>query len=156
MQVATTRFGVLEVGPEQLLSFPSGLIGLPELRQFFFVPVSGNRCFIWMQSTARPEIAFLMADPFPFFPGYRPDLDDQICREMGILKPEDALLLTVVTVPREGVRGMTANLLAPVVINHRERTGRQVILDRSGYRTRHRLFPDQGPGGAAAGDHVGG
>ena len=35
---------------------------------------------------------------------------------------------------------MTANLLAPIVINSRTNEGCQIVLDKSGYCTKHKLF----------------
>ncbi|MGP1366547.1 MAG: flagellar assembly protein FliW, partial [Schwartzia sp. (in: firmicutes)] len=34
----------------------------------------------------------------------------------------------------------TANLMAPVVINQKTREAKQVVLDKSHYTTKHRLF----------------
>lgn len=140
MQVETARFGVLEVDRERLLTFPQGMVGFPHLQRYFFVPVPENNLFVWLQALDDPEIAFLMVDPFIFFPDYDVHLSEADCEFLQLGHPDEATLLTVVTIPPEGVRGMTANLLAPVVINVRKALGRQVILDGSGYRTKHLLF----------------
>lgn len=143
MLVETLRFGRLEVAEEALIKFPPGLPGFEYLKRFFFVPLPDNPAFVWLQAEADPAVAFLMADPFLFFPGYSVELGDQEKAFLEVSGPEDLLVYAVVTVPPEGVRQMTANLLAPVVINRRARLGLQVILDGSGYCTKHRLFPDR-------------
>lgn len=140
MEVYTERFGTLEVAPEKILRFPWGMVGFPELNEFFFVPVPNNDVFAWMQSVDSPDVAFLMVDPFVFFPDYEVDLPEAICEFLEIKDPSDATLLTVVTIPSRNVREMTTNLLAPVVINPVKGLGRQVILESSGYRTKHLLF----------------
>ena len=38
---------------------------------------------------------------------------------------------------------MTTNLLAPVVINRHSREARQVVLEKTQYTTKHRLFPEK-------------
>jgi flagellar assembly factor FliW len=140
VQVATTKFGVIEVNQEQCLKLPQGMIGFPDWREFCFVPVPGNDYFLWLQSRGNPDLAFLMVDPFVFFPDYDVQVGDDTCQAMEIHEPGDALILTVVTIPPEGVRGMTTNLLAPLVINHRQHCGQQMILDYSNYQTKHPLF----------------
>ncbi|HHW39813.1 MAG TPA: flagellar assembly protein FliW [Syntrophomonadaceae bacterium] len=140
MEVYTARFGTLEVAPEKVLRFPRGMVGFPELKEFFFVPLPDNDVFVWMQAVNNPDVAFLMVDPFVFFPDYEVDLSEAVCEFLGIKDPSDATLLTVVTIPSRNVQEMTTNLLAPVVINHVKGVGQQVILESSGYRTKHLLF----------------
>lgn len=143
MQVNTTRFGLMEVEEEKLLTFPAGMVGFPHLKKYFFVPVPGNDVFAWMQAQDDPDVAFLMVDPFVFFPNYDVKLSQQLCDSLQISDRQQVTLLTTVTIPaREGVQGMTTNLLAPVVINHVKAVGQQVILDGSGYKTKHLLFSD--------------
>lgn len=140
MQVVTARFGTLEVEPEKVLKFPRGMVGFPELKEFFFVPLPENDVFVWMQAVSNPDVAFLMVNPFVFFPDYEVDLPEAVRKFLEINDPSDVTLLTVVTIPSRNVREMTTNLLAPVVINHVKRIGSQVILESSSYRTKHLLF----------------
>lgn len=141
MQVKTVRFGIIDVDSNRLLNFPQGMVGFPDLKRYFFVPVPDNNAFVWLQSFDDPEIAFLMVDPFVFFPDYDVHLNETTCGSLQLRSAGEAALLTVVTIPaREGVRRMTTNLLAPVVINHVQGLGQQVILDGSGYSTKHLLF----------------
>ena len=37
---------------------------------------------------------------------------------------------------------MTANLMAPIVLNTANMQARQLVLDKSKYTTKHRLFPE--------------
>lgn len=147
MLVETFRFGALEVAEEELIQFPLGLPGFEHLKQFFFVPLPDNPAFVWLQAKADPAVAFLLVDPFLFFPGYSIELGEAEKTFLEAGGPEDILVYAVVTIPPSGVREMTANLLAPVVINRRARLGLQMILDGSGYTTKHRLFSDS-PGAA--------
>lgn len=148
MQVNTTRFGVLEVTPERIVKFPRGMVGFPDLKEYFFVPVSGNDVFAWMQAKDSPDVAFLMVDPFVFFPDYRVELGEAVCDFLQLKNPGESTLLTVVTVPPQGVWGMTTNLLAPVLINHVKGLGQQVVLESSGYHTKHLLFRHVPPSAA--------
>lgn len=140
MQVATARFGILDVDPDKTLRFPYGMVGFPNLKEYFFVPFPNNEVFAWMQSWDDSDIAFLMVDPFVFFPDYQVDLPGDVCEFLKIKDSSEVTLLAVVTIPGRDVRGMTANLLAPVVLNHVQGCGRQVVFEGSRYRTKHPLF----------------
>jgi flagellar assembly factor FliW len=140
VRVVTERFGELEVAESDLLRFSQGVPGFEHLKEFFLLPVPGNPLFVWLQAVQDPAVAFLLVDPFPFFPDYAVELGESETRFLEASGPEELAVYAVTTIPPEGVREMTANLLAPVVLNLRARLGLQTILDGSGYSTRHRLF----------------
>ena len=54
------------------------------------------------------------------------------------------MLYSLITIPNGSVRYMTANLLAPVVINTQNMQARQIVMEKTSYTTKHRLFPDRG------------
>ena len=84
-----------------------------------------------------------MTIPFIFFPDYEFRLEDDVLESLALENQEDLLLYTLLTIPGNDFRGMTANLLAPIVINSRTNEGRQIVLDKSAYKTKHRLFPQK-------------
>ena len=51
-------------------------------------------------------------------------------------------LYTLLTVPAGDPHGITANLMAPVLINPTTRHARQVIVNNDDYGLRHRLLPE--------------
>ncbi|QGP92810.1 Flagellar assembly factor FliW [Neomoorella glycerini] len=140
MQVQTSRFGTVEIDPAEILTFPDGIPAFENLREFFFYPIPGNPAFTWLQAVNDPEVAFLLVDPFLFFPGYEVDIPDSLQREMEIKNAGDVLVLAVVTVPNGDVRRATANLVGPMVINRVTRLGRQFVMEGTKYTTRHPLF----------------
>ncbi len=82
-----------------------------------------------------------MTIPFVFFPDYEFEIDDETLEKLGIRNQEELLIYALITLPGGRVEDMTANLMAPVVINTTNMQARQVVLDRSRYTTKHRLFP---------------
>jgi flagellar assembly factor FliW len=143
MQVATSRFGLIEVKEEAVYQFPQGLPGFDRLRRFALLPVADNPVFAWLQSLEKAEVAFLLVDPFIFFPLYEVELKDSQLKELEIKEKEDVLVYSVVTIPPEGLRQATVNLLAPVVLSRPALQGCQVLLEQEAYQTRHLLFPKQ-------------
>jgi flagellar assembly factor FliW len=140
MFIETTRFGRLEIAIDRIIHFPNGLPGFERLRRFILVPEKDLPEFLWLQAVDAPEVALLVTDPFAFFPDYNVDLPDEDVRELGLRSPEEALVLTTVSIPGREVRSATTNLLSPIVINVTLRRGRQVILTESGYSLKQQLF----------------
>lgn len=140
MLVQTSRFGAVEVKPEEIITFFQGVPAFEDLREFFLHTIPENPAFTWLQAVADPEVAFLLVDPFLFFPGYAVELTASQQRELAIEKRADVLVYAVVTIHGGDVRRMTANLVGPVVINHAARRGMQIILEGTKYTTRHPLF----------------
>lgn len=145
MKVQTTRFGMVEIDEDKIITFPGGIPGFEQLRRYFMFPVEGAPNIQWLQAVDEPAVALLVIDPFVYFKGYSCDVPDHIAKELGIKEPAEALVLATVTVPPGNPAATTANLLAPIVINTRLHKGRQVILTGSPYSTKHRLFQAVGP-----------
>ena len=144
MQIKSTRFGEFEVSEELIVQFPEGLPGFEDQKQFAFLPYTvdeDNSPFAYMQSVQDPDLTLLLADPFLFFKHYSLNLNDEDAAQLGLSDSEEtAGVYGVVAVP-EKIDQMTVNLVAPIVVNWKEQKGRQIILDRSPYSTKHRLFP---------------
>jgi len=143
MKIETTRFGVLEVSKEKIINFPKGLLGFEHLRQFVIVPVDNNPAFVWLQSVEASEVAFLLVDPFLFFSGYEVELTCDLREELSIKDRSDVIIQAIATIPKTGIKDMTANLVGPVVINVRRNLGKQVVLQNTEYGTKHPLFKNK-------------
>lgn len=140
MKVMTKRFGALEVDEEQVLTFPDGLIGFQDFRKFIVIDLDGDRGAIkWLQSIEEPSLGFVILDPRAVFPDYDPEFSPEDLVSLGVTDPNDLVLLSVVTVPRE-ISKMTANLQAPLLINPWKKVGKQVITTSPAYTTKHGIF----------------
>ena len=51
------------------------------------------------------------------------------------------MIYAILTLAGTEIRDLTANLMAPIVVNAATRRAKQIVLDRSPYTTKHRLFP---------------
>lgn len=150
MKIESTRFGALEVAEEQLIHFTYGIPGFPEEKTFVHMGYDGESPFSYLQSTTEVNLTFLLADPFAFIKDYEFILEDDVAGELELTMENPPLVFLIATV-KEKVADMTVNLLAPVVVNGVNRMGRQVILDKSDYSIRHKLFPDGLPEEAVKG-----
>jgi flagellar assembly factor FliW len=103
------------------------LPGFPDLRRFGLVRLDESAMLFSLQSLEDPDIRFLVVPPAPFFPDYAPEIDNDIAERLNLTSADDAVLLVIVTVG-ERPEDATANLLAPVVVNHTTLEAKQVVL----------------------------
>ena len=150
MIIQSTRFGELEVAEEQVFKFPHGIPGFPDEKMFVFIPFDEESPFSFLQSTTEANLTFLLVDPFTFLSDYEFILEDEVAKELDLFLKNPPLVFLIASV-KEKLADMTANLLAPIVMNGANRTGRQVILDKPEYSIRHKLFPDGLPKEAVKG-----
>lgn len=140
MLINSVRFGNVEVCERDIVRFPQGLPGFPEEKAFAFIPYGEGSPFAFLQSVNEPNLTFLVADPFAFFDDYTFELDDETVQQLNLNCDNSPQIVNIVTVP-EKAEDMTTNLLAPVIINRQTRTAAQIVLEKTPYTTKHRLFP---------------
>ena len=142
-KINTRRFGELEIEEQDVVRFADGIPAFEDEHEFVVLPYEEGTPYMFLQSMMTPELAFLMTDPFVFFPDYSFELDDENMEKLAINSMDDLLVCTLISVPRSGVADMTTNLLAPVVINRHTMQARQIVLEKTQYTTKHRLFPEK-------------
>ena len=142
-KINTLRFGELEIEEQDVVRFADGIPAFEDEHEFVVLPYEEGTPYMFLQSMMTPELAFLMTDPFVFFPDYSFELDDENMEKLAINSMDDMLVCTLISVPRSGVADMTTNLLAPVVINRHTMQARQIVLEKTQYTTKHRLFPEK-------------
>ena len=141
-KIYTSRFGEIEVDEKKIVYFKNGIPAFEEEHEFVILPYDEESPYYFMQSLKSPDLAFLLTIPDIFFKDYSFEIDDATIEELGIENSENVFYYTMVTIPNGSIRYMTANLLAPVVVNIENMQAKQVVLENSNYTTKHRLFPE--------------
>lgn len=144
MLVKSTRFGDLDVVEANVIKFPNGLPGFHEEKGFVFLPYQENSPFAFLQSISEANLSFLVVDPFVFYNDYEFKMCDDLAQELGLSTENSPQVFNIVTVP-DNAEKMTANLLAPLIINMQDKLGVQIVLEKSSYTTKHLLFPQGFP-----------
>ena len=134
MEVVTKTNGIIEVSDDKILTFDEGLYGFEEYKKFALID-SEYEPFIWLQSIENQNLAFLIIDPFLVCSSYEADIDDLSLAKIGVTKPEDVVIMTIVTVPQDG-SAITANFQGPLVINKQNKKCLQVILTDNRWTTK--------------------
>ena len=141
-KVMTSRFGELDIEEKRVVHFKNGIPAFEEEHEFVILPYDEESPYYFMQSLKTPDLAFLMTVPFLFFPDYTFEVDDDTIKELDIKGDDKVSYYSLVTIPNYSIRYMTTNLLAPIILNTKNMQAKQLILDRSEYTTKERLFPD--------------
>ena len=142
-KIHTVRFGDIEVPEEKIVHFKQGIPAFEEEHEFLIIPYEEKSPYFFLQSLTSPDLAFLMTMPFLFFSDYEFEIDDETERQLGIREQSDVLVYALLTIPQGRVKDMTANLMAPIVLNQRTMQAKQLVLECSRYTTKHRLFPEK-------------
>lgn len=140
MTISNTRFGEIEYAADDIITFAEGIIGFPDSRQFLLLNHKPNTPFRWLQSLEEASLAFLVAFPEMIVPGYTPEIDDAVAKELELTEETPKMLLTTVTIPTGKPEEMTTNLLGPIVVNAATMNAKQVILSDDAYTVKHRVF----------------
>ena len=130
MKAKTERFSELDVDKQDIIHFKVGLFGeqFENLRKFFIVD-PGDRTFIlWLQSFENSKVAFPILEPRIFCPNYVVKLLPFELESLELQSVSEASIYTILTIPRDDVTKMSANLKAPIVINGKTCQGKQVVL----------------------------
>ncbi len=134
MKVETKACGVKEVSEDKLLTIPEGLFGFEDYTKYAIID-SEYEPFLWLQSTEEKNLAFLIIDPFLISDDYETDIDDASLLKIDAKRPEDIIIMTIVTIPQDG-SVITANFMGPLVINKANRKCMQVILNDNRWSTK--------------------
>ena len=140
MKIDGTRFGTIEYQHEDVLTFPEGLIGFPELCQYVLVCTKDGSPFRWLQSVEEPALAFLVADPAHYVPDYAPEMPASTIKALKLTDLTVRLVFATAAIPAGNPSGLTLNLAAPIVINAESREALQVVVEDPAYTMRYKVF----------------
>ncbi|MBI5057037.1 MAG: flagellar assembly protein FliW [Nitrospirae bacterium] len=125
IKFGTTRFGDLEVTEEKIITFPDGMVGLPDLKRFVLIDHKDTP-LKWLQSFDDPDMAFIVASPEFVTAEYPLNLDRTVREFIELENDDDLVVLVIMRVSGEDV---IANFQGPLIINARNMKGVQIILD---------------------------
>jgi len=136
LTIDSSRFGTLEIAPDDVIEFPNGLIGLGGSR-YAIVPAGNDGAFSWLHSIDDPSLALPVANPWQFFADYAVELSDEDSEPITAAPADVAVWVTV----RAGseLADFYANLRAPIVVA--DGKGHQVINESADAPVRAPLFP---------------
>jgi len=138
--IETTRFGTVAYKKSEIVQMVRELLSFDEMRNFIIVSIRGQEPFKWLQSLDDPSLAFLMADPIQFKSDYVVEVHPHDLELLDTDNLEDVTVFVLVTIPQGQPDKMSINLQGPIIINHKNMLGAQLVLSDSGYGTRHSIL----------------
>jgi flagellar assembly factor FliW len=138
MLINTVNFGNLEVPNDRILAFKDGLPGFPQLHRFAILEIEELKPFHYLQALDDPPISLFIINPFLVDQTYEFKLTDADMEDIKSKNSDELAVYAVATIP-DDPNEATLNLMAPIVINDRDRCGKQVILHESKYSIKHPL-----------------
>jgi flagellar assembly factor FliW len=146
--VELPRFGTCTYNEAEIFVFPWGLPGFEDLRTFIALQLEMQDQIVWLQSLDDLSIALPLGDPWIFFPDYDPKIPDFAQLSLDLQGAEDFTILAVMVGTDGGPTFM--NLMAPIVMNLKNRIGRQVPLESSRYTVAMEIPVPAAPAGEQA------
>lgn len=139
--VVESRFGPLEIRPEDCLTLPGGLLGFGEFHDFALTAVPGDRHpqFRVLQCLTSPDLAFLVAPLNLDSEAIAADDLAEACATYEIAR-ENLVVLLIVTVRRDDKGAhVSVNMRAPLLVDTAKHVARQYVLSDNRYSIRHAL-----------------
>jgi len=140
-KILTKPFGEIEVDERQVVVFPDGILGFDFVKEFAILDFTDKSPFKWMQSLTEQGLAFVIIRPQDFMLNYELVVSQGDIEAVGADEPGSLLVFAIVTIPSDP-SDMTANLQGPIIINPKNRTGRQAISLSDKYRVKHRILDE--------------
>ncbi len=139
VNLSTNNFGNLSIEKENIITFEQGLLGFEELKQFAIIDVEECLPFEWLVSVEDPIVAFPILSPTLLFSDYKPSLTKDDLVLLDIKKEMDVEMFCIVTLG-EKPENVTLNLKGPILINMKNKMGKQVVLAEDYYSLNQSLI----------------
>ena len=140
MKLKTSRFGEIDIKPEEVYRFKNGIFGFENFRKFVLLK-EDDGIFVWLQSIENGELAFVLINPMDFYYEYVLDIDQNDAKDLQIKEDSQTEIFAIVVIP-DDVNKMTANLQGPIVFNHSEKVAKQVISVNQDHQLKHKILEE--------------
>ena len=125
-KVIHTRLGKQVISLDKVISFPRGIIGFENDREFTLLQMRDEFPFLMLQSLTTPDLGLLVTDPYSFYPDYQIEIGDAEQRILQVNDRNQLTVLVTVHIPPKHPEKTAMNLSGPILINHELKMGLQV------------------------------
>lgn len=138
LNLSTEKFGNLRIEKENIITFENGILGFEDLKEFVIVDIEECLPFEWLVSVKDPLIAFPILNPMPFFTDYNPMQSINDLTSLNIKDKKSVEVFCTVTLGNNP-SNVTINLKGPILINMKNKKGKQFVLIEDYYSLHHPL-----------------
>jgi flagellar assembly factor FliW len=139
MRVESRKFNtVMDLEDDSVILFPHGLIGFADETEFVLIEREQSPRIAWLQSVHNPDLALPVVSGHELDEEY-PDVPIEGAMYSDRLAPLDADTALMVVLTCEAGMVPTVNMVSPIVVDAKTRTGTQVILQGTRFACREIL-----------------
>lgn len=142
MKINTRLFGEVEISDDKIITFESGIIGFPDMKNFALIhdEEEGTGAGIrFLQSLDEANFAMPVMNPLIVKPDYDPQVDDDLLAGIDHAEGDNLLVLVTVSVPGDLTK-MSVNLQGPIIIDAESHKACQVIVDGGDYPVKFPIY----------------
>lgn len=136
MELSTKFFETININKGDIISFPDAIPGFDELNEFVIISIEDNEKIKCLQSTQDVNTCLLIITPWEYFNDYSIKLSEEEICELNLESEDQAMVYNIITIRDDKI---TANLVAPLVINVIKGIGKQIILPNTNYKVRQEI-----------------
>lgn len=140
MKINTRQFGEVEIDKTKMISVPLGIPGFRKEKRYVFLQREETVPFLLFQAVDNPDLSFVVLDPVQIMPDYTIEKKDLEKAVSWDFEKDEISCFVIVTIPNGNPEKMTANFMAPLVINNNRKEGLQLILQNSSYSHKYQLL----------------
>jgi flagellar assembly factor FliW len=114
---------------EKTILFPLGIPGFPTHHRFIFVKNEEQPPLFWLQSVDDEKLGFAVVEAFRLKKDYYFEVEDTDMTSIGSPKEGECMVYFVLCIQKgaDKIKG-EANMRAPIIVNLKNKLGRQVII----------------------------
>lgn len=131
-----------EYDEKECIYFENGLFGFEEYKKYLAFPIDNDEKdtdrMLVLHIVDNMAISFVIMNPFYFVPNYHPILSEKDKKELEVESEEDLSWYVMCTI-HNNLSDSVVNLKCPIVVNVKNRKAKQLILDDTEYKFRHKI-----------------
>lgn len=135
-KVHSEAYGMLEVEDSQIYLFESGILGIPDIRQYALLPMEGTPFFVL--HALEEEVSFILLPSHEAVEDYSFRITDETIGFLELKSPEDVGVMLIVNINQDE---LYVNLMAPILLSPHSQKGCQYIIKDQELPVRHPLVP---------------
>ncbi|SKA86163.1 flagellar assembly factor FliW [Caloramator quimbayensis] len=136
MIVNTKFFDDIEIDEKEIIYFKDGIPGFEEYKRYVILNIDDKCNLKCLQSVDERDVCLIVINPFEYFLDFEIELSDEEILNLEIENESDVIVYSVLTIRDDKI---TANLLAPIIINVLKMKGKQIILTNRNYSIRQEI-----------------
>jgi len=150
METMSKHVGKVAYEQENVIYFKEGIPGFETEKEFIIILSSDlNLPFHYLQSINQQNVAFVITDPFLFVDDYDFDVPEEVVTKLEIDSLSDLSVYCITIIP-DNIEATSINLAAPLIINHKSKLGKQLILPDHQSKIKYSIFNRERKGEAYA------